>query len=112
MARALDAGSDEAFTGSTSELRGKEMDPQLDRVGFKQFMSNLDVEDALANGLETTKTTPTRKDLIDEPGMPTVTLPCFLYALLFGSRPKAYMAGQEDKKIRPDEDKSNICTVW
>ena len=23
---------------------------------------------------------------------------------------KAYMAGQEDKKIRPDEDKSNICT--
>ena len=110
MARALDAGSDDAFTGRTSELRGKETDPQPDRVGFKQVMSSLDVEEALANGLETTKTTPTRKDLLDEPDMPTVTIPCYLYDLLFGSRPKAYMAGQEDKKIRPDEDKSNICT--
>ena len=36
MARALDAGSGDAFTGSTSELRGKEKDPQQDRVGFKQ----------------------------------------------------------------------------
>ena len=43
--------------------------------------------------------------------MPTVTIPCYLYDLLFGSRPKAYMAGREDKKIRPDEDKSNICTA-
>ncbi len=51
MARALDAGSGDAFTGRTSELRGKETDPQLDRVGFKQAMSNLCVEDALANGL-------------------------------------------------------------
>ncbi len=65
----------------------------------------------MANGLETTKTTPTGKDLPDKPGMPTITIPwnpCYLYDLLFGSRPKAYMAGQED--IRPDEDKSNICT--
>ncbi len=47
MARALDAWSgDAAFTGSTSELRGKENDPQLDRVGFKQVMSGLGVEDA------------------------------------------------------------------
>ena len=37
MARALDAGSGDAFTGRTSELRGKEKDPQPDRVGFKQF---------------------------------------------------------------------------
>ena len=110
MARALDAGSGDAFTGRTSELRGKEKDPQPDRVGFKQVMSSLGVEDALANGLETTKTTPTRKDLLDEPDMPTITIPCYLYDLLFGSRPKAYMAGQEDKNIRPDEDKSNICT--
>ena len=36
MARALDAGSDDAFAGRTSELRGKEMDPKPDRVGFKQ----------------------------------------------------------------------------
>ena len=36
MARALDAGSGDAFTGRTSELRGKEKDPQQDRVGFKQ----------------------------------------------------------------------------
>ncbi len=42
--------------------------------------------------------------------MPTITIPHYLNALLFGSRPKAYMAGQEDKNIRPDEDKSNICT--
>ena len=35
MARALDAGSDDAFTGRTSELRGKETDPQPDRVGFE-----------------------------------------------------------------------------
>ena len=65
-------------------------------------MSSLGVEDALANGLETTKMTPTRKDLLDEPDMPTITIPCYLYDLLFGSRPKAYMAGQEDKNIRPD----------
>ena len=32
MARALDAGSDAAFTGRTSELRGKEKDPQPDRL--------------------------------------------------------------------------------
>ena len=42
MARALDAGSNAAFTGCTSELRGKETDPQPDRVGFKQVMSSLD----------------------------------------------------------------------
>jgi hypothetical protein len=42
--------------------------------------------------------------------MQTITIPCYLYDFLFGSRPKAYIAGQEDKKIRPDEDKSNICT--
>ena len=41
MARALDAGSDDAFTGRTSELRGKETDPQPDRVGFKQFFNNM-----------------------------------------------------------------------
>jgi hypothetical protein len=35
MARALDAGSGDAFTGRTSELRGKVKDPQPDRVGFK-----------------------------------------------------------------------------
>jgi hypothetical protein len=96
MARALDAGSGDAFTGRTSELRGKEKDPQPDRVGFKQVMSSLGVEDALANGLETTKTTPTGKDLLDEPDMPTITIPCYLHDLLFGSRPKAYMAAQED----------------
>jgi hypothetical protein len=54
MARALDAGSGDAFTGRTSELRGKEKDSQPDKVGFKQVMSSLVVEDALANGLETT----------------------------------------------------------
>ena len=43
MARALDAGSGDAFTGRTSELRGKEKDPQPDRVGFKQVMSSLGV---------------------------------------------------------------------
>ena len=75
MARALDAGSGDAFTGRTSERRGKDTDPQPNRVGFKQVMSSLDVEEALANGLETTKTTPTRKDLLDEPGMPTSLLP-------------------------------------
>jgi hypothetical protein len=42
--------------------------------------------------------------------MPTISIPCCLYDLLFGSRPKAYMAGQEDKNICADEDKSNICT--
>ena len=73
-------------------------------------MSSLDVEEALANGLETTKTTPTRKDLLDEPDMPTVTIPCYLHDLLFGSRPKVYKAGQEDKKVSPDDDKLNICT--
>ncbi len=67
MARALDAGSGDAFIGRPSELRGKEKDPQPDRVGFKQVMSSLGVEDALANGLETTKTTPTGKDLLYEP---------------------------------------------
>jgi hypothetical protein len=101
MARALDAGSGDAFTSRISELLGKETDPQPDMVGFKQVMSSLCVEDALANGLETTKTTPKRKDLLDEPDMPTITIPCYLYDLLFGSRPKAYMAGQEDKNIRP-----------
>ncbi len=65
MARALDAGSCDAFTCSTSELREKEMDQQPDRIEFKQVMSSLGVEDALANRLETTKTTPTRKDLLD-----------------------------------------------
>ncbi len=65
MARALNAGSWDAFTCSTSELRGKEKDPQPDRVGFKQVMSSLGVEDALANQLETIKMTPTRKDLLD-----------------------------------------------
>ena len=109
MARTLDAGSGDAFTWRTSELRWKETDPRPNRVGFKQVMSSLDVEEALANGLETTKTTPTRKDLLDEPDMPTVTIPCYLYDLLFGSRPKAYMAGQgdiiRDKKVRPDEVK-------
>ncbi len=49
-------------------------------------MSSLGVGDALANGIETTKTKPTRKDL------------------------KAYTTGQEDRNICPDEDKSNICT--
>ncbi len=110
MARALDAGSGDAFIGRTSELRGKETEPQSDRVGFKQVMSSLSVEDALANGLEATKTTPTRKDLLDEPDMQTITIPSYLYDLLFGSKPKAYMAGHEDKNIRPDEDKSDICT--
>ena len=108
MARALDAWSDDAFTCCTSELCEKETGPQPDRVGFKQVMSSLDVEEA--KGLETTKTTPMRKDLLDEPDMPTVNIPCYLYDLLFGSRPKAYMAGQEGKKVHPDEVKSNICT--
>ena len=36
MARALDAGSCDAFTGRTSELRGKEIDPQQNRIGFNQ----------------------------------------------------------------------------
>ncbi len=40
MARALDAGSGDAFTGRTSELRGKEKDLQPDRVGFKHIMKN------------------------------------------------------------------------
>ena len=61
MVRALDAGSCDTFTGSTSELHWKETDPQQDRVGFKQVMSRLCVEDALANGLETTKTTPAQR---------------------------------------------------
>jgi hypothetical protein len=39
MARALDAESGDAFTGRTSELRGKEKDPQPDRVGFKHCRS-------------------------------------------------------------------------
>ncbi len=75
-------------------------------------MSSLGVEDALANGLETTKTMPTRKDLLDEPDimMPTITIPCYPYDLPFGCRPNAYMEGQEDEKILPDEDKPNICT--
>jgi hypothetical protein len=42
MARALDAGSGDAFTGRTSELRGKETEPQPDRVGFKQKRHDLD----------------------------------------------------------------------
>jgi hypothetical protein len=42
MARALDAGSGDAFTGRTSELRGKEKDPQPDRVGFKQAPQQAD----------------------------------------------------------------------
>ncbi len=73
-------------------------------------MSGLCVEDALANGIETTKTTPMRKYLLDAQGMHPITVPCYLYGLLFGSRPKAYMAGQVDKNIRPDIDKSNVCT--
>ncbi len=40
MARALDAGSGDAFTGRTSELRGKEKDPQPDRVRVKQGVSS------------------------------------------------------------------------
>ncbi len=87
MARAFDAGSGDAFTCRTSGLRGKEKDPQPDRVGFKRVMS-LGVDDALANELETTKTTPTRKDLLDEQDMPTITIPGYLDDLLFGSRPK------------------------
>ena len=39
MARAFDAGSDDALTCITSELGGKETDPQPDRVGFKQVIS-------------------------------------------------------------------------
>ncbi len=72
MARALDAGSGDAFTSSTSELRWKETGPQQERVGFKRVMSSQGVEDALlANGLETTKTTPTSKDLLEKQDMPT-----------------------------------------
>ncbi len=78
MARALDAGSGDAFTYRTSEPTLEGTDPQQDRVGFKKVMSSLGVEDALANGLKTTKTTPTRKDLFDEPNMPTITVPCYL----------------------------------
>ncbi len=40
MERALDDGSNDAFTSSTSELRGKETDPQQDRVGFKHPEQN------------------------------------------------------------------------
>ncbi len=36
MARALDAGSGDAFNRRTSELRVEEIDPQPNRVGFKQ----------------------------------------------------------------------------
>jgi hypothetical protein len=42
--------------------------------------------------------------------MPTKSIPCYLYDLLFGCRPKAYMAGPEDKNFRPDEEKSSLCT--
>ena len=97
MARALDTGSRDAFTCRTSELRGEETqetDPQPDRVDSNRLYQ--------ASTLKTP--TPTRKDLLDEPDMPTVTMPCYLYDLLFGSGPKAYMAGQEDRNIRPDED--------
>ncbi len=69
-------------------MKSPEKDPQPDRVGFKQVRSSLGVEDALANGLETTKTTLTRKDLLHEPDMPTKTILCYHYDLLFGSRPK------------------------
>jgi hypothetical protein len=91
MARALYAGSGDAFTCRTSELRWKETDPQPDRVEFKQVMSSFCVDDALTNGFETAKTTPTRTDLFDEPDMTTMTIPCYLYDLLFGSKPKAYL---------------------
>ncbi len=36
MAHALDAGSCDAFTSRTSELRWKDIDPQPNRVGFNQ----------------------------------------------------------------------------
>jgi hypothetical protein len=36
MAHAVDAGSCDAFTGCTPELRRMEIDPQPNRVGFKQ----------------------------------------------------------------------------
>ena len=85
MARALDAGSDDAFTGSTSELRERGVDPQPNRVGFKQEMSSLDVEYMLASGLETTKTMPTSKDLLDEPDMPTITISCFSISCSLGT---------------------------
>ncbi len=41
MARALDAGSGDAFTGRTSELREKEKDPQPDRVGFNPLLQRI-----------------------------------------------------------------------
>jgi hypothetical protein len=104
MARALDAGSCDAFTCRTSELRWKETDPQQDRVGFKQIMASFSVEDALANGLETTKTTPTRKDLLGELDMSTINIPTSMACSLAPDK-YACMAGQEDNNIRQDEDK-------
>jgi hypothetical protein len=89
-----------------SELRGKETDPQQDRVGFKQVLA---AEDALATEIRKTHTTPTRKELLGDPDMPTINIPCYLHDLLINSRPKACMAGQEGRNIPPDEDKSNIC---
>ena len=49
MARALDAGSDAAFTGRTSELRGKETDPQPDRVrALNFFISEIRIDECKA----------------------------------------------------------------
>ena len=40
--------------------------------------------------------------------MPTIEIPPHIHDVVFGSRAKAYMAGQGDRAIPPDEDKSNI----
>ena len=74
-------------------------------------MSSLDVKEALANGLETTKTTPTRKDLLDEPDMPTVTIPCYLYDLLFGSRLKAYMGKEIRRSVQMKLNQTSVQTL-
>lgn len=68
-----DAGSGDAY-GRTSEIRGN---PQ--RVGFKQVRSTPDVENTPANRLVTTKTAPTREELLDELNMQTIVIPSHLH---------------------------------
>jgi hypothetical protein len=82
MARSLNVGFDDAFTclQVESEQHWNDVDPQPNRVGFKQTMSGLYVEDTEASRLTIAKKMQTREDSLDELDMTPIGIPSHLRA--------------------------------
>jgi len=108
MARAQDGGSGLGEPNRASLERGRDENPQPDRVGFEQVMDSLGVRYPLEDKLAESKASG-GEYLFGEEETTVVTIPARLHNVLLGPRAKAYMAGKDGGGTSPEEDKSHLC---